>query len=92
MVIAFTNDTIYKLGDYDSGCMGPWSISDKYIACSNGVSAGWIKVTFDLMDSSGPSAITFSSNEFLTYCNPNSIDDLNGDTGFEIPNQQLIDS
>ena len=85
MSFTYTNDTIYKLGDYGCfDCVGPWTIFEKYIAYSNGVSAGWIKVTFDLMDSGGPSAITFSSNEFLTYCNPNSVDDINGNKGFEI--------
>ena len=78
---AFTNDTIYKLGDYGCfGCIGPWSISEKYIAYSNGVNTGWIKVTYDLMDGGTAAAITFSSNEFLTYCNPNSVDDINGNS------------
>ena len=82
---AFTNDTIYKLGDYGCfGCIGPWSISEKYIAYSNGINTGWIKVTYDLMDGGTAAAITFSSNEFLTYCNPNSVDDMNGNNGFQI--------
>ncbi len=82
---AFTNDTIYNLGDYGCfGCIGPWSIFEKYIAYSNGVNTGWLKVTFNVMDGGGSAAITFSMNEFLIYCNPNSVDDIDNLKPFNI--------
>lgn len=75
--VSWGTDTIYKLGDY--GCMvcpGPWTATDKYFAYNDGLNTGWIKVSFDLIDNGGATApITFSMNEFLTYCNPNSIDE-----------------
>jgi len=87
----FTNDTIYKLGDYGCfGCMGPWSIFEKYIAWNDGVNTGWIKVTFDLLGSGGAAPITFSSNEYLTYCNPNAIDEMINGSGLTIlPNPTM---
>lgn len=90
--LSWGNDTIFKLGDYGClGCFGPWTITDKYFAYTDGNQTGWLKVSFDLMDSGGPLPITFSMNEFLAYCYPNSIDENSGELNFQISPNPTVD-
>ena len=70
------NDTLYKLGDYGClNCYGPWTVADKYFAYTDGVNVSWVKVSFDIMDGATSAPISFSMTEFLTYCNPTSVDE-----------------
>lgn len=67
----WSNDTIYKLGD--AGCMdcqGPFSVSNLFIAYRNISTSqiGWIKISFNLFDSGGPTPITLSIPEVLSPC------------------------
>ncbi len=79
-------DTIYRLGDYGCmACQGPWTISNKYFAYNDGTSIGWMKVSFDLVDNGGTTVgVTCSMTEFISYCNPNSIDENSIDNELQI--------
>jgi hypothetical protein len=69
-------DTIFDLGSSGcSSCQGPAAVASLYIIFSDGTNTGWIRITHDL-DNSTPDPINFSVNELLTYCNPNSIDEV----------------
>jgi hypothetical protein len=86
------SDTLYKLGDYGClNCYGPWTVADKYFAYSDGINVSWVKVSFDIMDGATSAPISFAMTEFLTYCNPTSVDENLNESDLVISPNPTVD-
>lgn len=59
---------------------GASALTDAFIAYSLNGQTGWVKFSYDLDGTTSSDTISFSEHEYMTYCNPNSVGEIDNAT------------
>jgi hypothetical protein len=73
----WSSDTVLFVAMYGGfSTVGLPAMTDAFFAYSLNGQTGWVKFSYDLNGTTSSDTISFSEHEYMTYCNPNSVGEI----------------